>query len=186
MRRSVQTIHQLVTEIRPGDELESTHRSQTLRWLETTDDVFRRAKPATPTPHLVSYVVVVDPSDGSSLLVDHISAQLWLPPGGHVEPDEHPADTAHREAHEELGITPQFADPDRRPAFITVTETVGLGQGHTDVSLWFLLLGQRGMPLTIDPTEFTEARWWTPREVQAAGSKSFDPHYQRFVHKLAS
>jgi hypothetical protein len=104
MRPSVQKVHQLVLEIAPLDELESKHRTRALRWLESTDDVFRRAKPSTPTPHLVSYVVLVDPSDGSCLLVDHINAQLWLPPGGHVEPDEHPADTARREAQEELGI----------------------------------------------------------------------------------
>lgn len=185
MRASVQIVHQLMSEIRPLDELEAKHQTQAIRWLESTDDVFRRTKPATPTPHLVSYVVVVDPSDQSSLLVDHINAQLWLPPGGHVEPDEHPADTAHREAQEELGITPQFADPARKPAFMTVTETVGIDRGHTDVSLWFLFVGQRGMPLTIDPTEFPEARWWSPSQVQAADSRSFDPHYQRFVTKLA-
>ncbi|MEU4312510.1 NUDIX domain-containing protein [Nocardia sp. NPDC024068] len=34
-----------------------------------------------------------------------IKAGLWLPPGGHVEPDEHPARTACREVAEELGIT---------------------------------------------------------------------------------
>jgi ADP-ribose pyrophosphatase YjhB (NUDIX family) len=184
MRTSVQKVHQLVVGIRPLDELESKHRTQALRWLESTDDVFRRAKPSTPTPHLVSYVALVDPSDGSCLLVDHINAQLWLPPGGHVEPDEHPADTAHREAQEELCIDAAFAHPARKPSFITITETVGLDHGHTDVSLWFLLIGQRGMPLTTDPAEFSEARWWTPDEIQAADSDSFDPHFRRFVTKL--
>jgi 8-oxo-dGTP diphosphatase len=183
MRTSVQKVHQLVVEITPLDELESQHRAQALRWLGCTDDVFRRTKPSTPTPHLVSYVVLVDPTDGSCLLVDHINAQLWLPPGGHVEPGEHPADTAHREAQEELGIDAAFADPARKPSFITITETVGLDHGHTDVSLWFLLIGQRGMPLTTDPAEFSEARWWTLDQIQAAGSSSFDPHFPRFVTK---
>ncbi|HEY0692364.1 MAG TPA: NUDIX hydrolase [Kribbella sp.] len=185
MRPSVQTVHQLVVEIAPLDELESEHRTQALRWLASTDDVFRRDKPSTPTPHLVSYVVLVDPSDGSCLLVDHLNAQLWLPPGGHVEPGEHPADTARREAQEELGIDPAFAHPGRKPSFITITETVGRDHGHTDVSLWFLLIGQRGMPLTTDPAEFSEARWWTPDQIQATDSDSFDPHFRRFVTKHA-
>jgi 8-oxo-dGTP pyrophosphatase MutT (NUDIX family) len=185
MRTSVQTIHQLIAEITPLDELESKHQTRALRWLESTDDVFRRAKPATPTPHLVSYVALIDPSDGSTLLIDHINAQRWVSPGGHVEPDEHPADAAHREAQEELGIIPAFADPDRRPSFITISETVGIDHGHTDVSLWFLFIGRQDMPLITDPSEFTEARWWSPQQVRA-DSKSLDPHYPRFVAKVTS
>jgi 8-oxo-dGTP diphosphatase len=80
-------------------------------------------KPATPPRHLVSYVAVIDRVDRSSLLVDHIKAGLWLPPGGHVEPDEHPAATADREAREELTIDPAFVHDPPRPSFLTVTQT---------------------------------------------------------------
>ncbi len=180
MRTSVRTVHELIQNITPFDELEAQDRAHALRWLESTDDVFRRVKPATPAQHLVSYVAVVDAADQSSLLVDHRNARLWLPPGGHVEVDEHPAETARREAWEELGIEAVFAEP----TFITVTETVGVDHGHTDVSLWFVLLGRRGMRLVIDPDEFGEARWWTPEEVQAIGPGAFDPQYGRFVAKL--
>ena len=177
-------VHDLVLGIVPGDAQEAEHRAETLRWIEATDDVFRRVKPATPDRHLVAYVVLLDPDDGSMLLVDHINAGLWLPPGGHVEPDEHPADTAARETREELGIEPVFADSAKRPFFITVTETVGQDCGHTDVSLWFLLTGQRGMTLTPDPGEFSETRWWTAEQVRADTCGRFDPHFQRFLAKL--
>jgi hypothetical protein len=62
-------------------------------------------------------------------------------------------------------------------------QTVGTDAGHTDVSLWFVLAGTRDMPVTIEPTEFTEARWWTHREILDAAPGSFDPHlhYQRFT-----
>ncbi|WP_328323884.1 NUDIX domain-containing protein [Kribbella sp. NBC_00382] len=183
MKASVRTIHQLVTQLEPVDALESEHRDQVLRWLEGTDDVFRRQKPATPGMHLVSYAVLSDPQDGSSLLVDHLNARRWLPPGGHVEVDEHPADTAAREVQEELGVTAVFADPAKAPAFVTVTETVGIDHGHTDVSLWFVLHGWRGMPMTVDLTEFRAARWWTAGEIAAAGPDVLDPHYQRFIGK---
>ncbi len=182
---SVQIVHELVSGIRPWDHLETEHRAETLNWLETTNDVFRRAKPATPDKHLVSYVVMVDPDDGSTLLVDHINARLWLPPGGHVEPGEHPTDAARREAHEELGIDPMFAEPSGRPSFVTVTRTGGLDAGHIDVSLWFLLIGRLGMDLTIDLTEFNEARWWYQADVRAANPKSFDPQYLRFIDKVS-
>ena len=125
MRSSVQAVHRLVAALEPWDDLEAGHQADTLRWLEATDDVFRRVKPATPEPHLVSYVVLIDANDGSSLLVDHVSAHLWLPPGGHVEPDEHPADTAGRELQEELGVDLGPLRCLRTPRFLTVTKPWG-------------------------------------------------------------
>jgi 8-oxo-dGTP diphosphatase len=146
MRSSVAVVHDLVSAVTPADDLEAEHRQDVLRWLQSTDDVYRRDKPATPPRHLVSYVVPVDPTDGTVLLVDHINAGLWLPPGGHVEPREHPAETASREALEELGIV--GAEFEERPAFVTVTETVGIDAGHTDVSLWFVIEGRRSQRFT--------------------------------------
>src|ERR1700734_1457421 len=180
MEASVRAVHDLVAGIRPWDDLEREHREKTLTWLESTNDVFRRAKPAIPPCHLVSYVVIVDPRDGSTLLVDHINAGLWLPPGGHLEPGEHPTDAARREAHEELGIDPIFAEPSGYPSFLTMTRTGGLDPGHTDVSLWFLLVGRRDMDLTIDLNKFNEARWWSQADVKAANPAAFDPHFLRF------
>jgi 8-oxo-dGTP diphosphatase len=184
MRSSVAAVHRLVAALEPWDDLEAQHQAETLRWLEDTDDVFRRSKPATPDPHLVTYVVMVDPDDGSSVLVDHISASLWLPPGGHVEPDEHPADTARRELHEELGVDPALLRQLKTPTFLTVTQTVGPQPAHTDVSLWFVVPGHRNRTLQPDLGEFRSARWWTPAEVLGQPSSRFDPHYGRFASKV--
>ncbi|GAA0557089.1 NUDIX hydrolase [Paractinoplanes ferrugineus] len=177
MLAAVRTVQDLVAGIEPVDELEADHRRHVFDWLESTDDVFRRVKPAEPDKHLVSYVVPVD-GDGDVLLVDHINAGLWLPPGGHVEPGEHPHDTAVREVAEELGLT---AVPDESPLFLTVTRTVGIDSGHTDVSLWFVLRCDRDQPLTPDIGEFRRVRWWSPDEVDVA---LCDPHFPRFVRKL--
>ncbi|AVT41921.1 NUDIX hydrolase [Plantactinospora sp. BB1] len=177
-------MRELVTGVVPWDEVEAEHRSATLHWLSGTDDVFRRVKPATPPRHLVSYVVPVDPADGSVLLVDHVNAGLWLPPGGHVDPDEHPADTARREAWEELGVPVGAGLVGEEPVFVTVTRTVGIDAGHTDVSLWFVLRLDRQHPLTPDSGEFREARWWSPAELRDADPARFDPHFIRFCAKL--
>jgi 8-oxo-dGTP diphosphatase len=172
----------MVSGVDPGDEVEASHRADTLAWLESTDDVFRRVKPATPPRHLVSYVVLVDAD--AVLLVDHLNAGLWLPPGGHVEPDEHPVETACRELAEELGVVD--AELDEQPAFLTVTRTVGIDAGHTDVSLWFVVAGRRAQPLTIDRREFREARWWSLADVDEAPPERFDPHFARFLMKHGS
>jgi 8-oxo-dGTP diphosphatase len=131
----------------------------------------------------VSYVVLVDPSDGSVLLVDHVKAGLWLPPGGHVDPDEHPTATARRQLLEELGLEPEHLSDG--PVFLTRQQTVGTGPQHTDVSLWFVAEGRRDRPLTPDAREVTATRWWTRGEVVAGDPLRFDPHFARFVAKLA-
>jgi 8-oxo-dGTP diphosphatase len=177
---SVPVVVDLVERLDTADPVEAEHRADTLRWLAGTTDVFRRVKPDTPPRHLVSYVVPID-SDGNVLLVDHVNAKLWLPPGGHVEPGEHPADTARREAFEELGLRVTVGDP----VFLTVTMTIGIGSGHTDVSLWFPVAAHKGQRIKPDEREFAEARWWSADELAAADQARFDPHFFRFLRKIA-
>jgi 8-oxo-dGTP pyrophosphatase MutT (NUDIX family) len=43
--------------------------------------------------------------NGRVLLVRHADRQEWMFPGGHVDPGEHPAAAAEREALEEAGVT---------------------------------------------------------------------------------
>lgn len=180
-------IRALVESVTPMDEWEARHRAECLAWLARTDDIFRREKPRTPSPHLVVYFLLRDPADGSVLLVDHRAAGRWLPSGGHVEPGEHPADTVRREMVEELGVPAVFApESGERPVFLTVTETVGPPEGrHTDVSLWFVLSGSRDQKLVPDLGEFRGVRWWTPKEV-AADPAGCEPHLGRMLAKLST
>ena len=177
---SVPAVVDLVERLDTADQVEAEHRADTLRWLAGTTDVFRRVKPDTPARHLVSYVVPID-GDGNVLLVDHVNAGLWLPPGGHVDPGEHPADTARREAFEELGLRVTVGDP----VFLTVTTTIGIDRGHTDVSLWFPVAAHKGQQIRPDEREFAEARWWSADELTAADPARFDPHFFRFLRKIA-
>ena len=185
MRASVAAVARLVAGIVAGEEREADDLRSTARWLSRTDDVFRRIKPAVPERHLVSYVIPIDPRTGRVLLGEHLNAGLWLPPGGHVEVDEHPAVTAAREAVEELGIEPAGHLRDR-PVFLSVTETVGIDHGHTDVSLWFLLRLDEHEALNIDSREFRSARWWSPDEIRATDPNAFDPALDRALTKLAA
>lgn len=174
-------IHELVEGITPVDDLEIQHRLSALQWIESGADLFRVQKPATPPKHLVSYFVVIDPDERCVLLVDHLKAQLWLPPGGHVDIDEHPRATVVREAKEELSLAASFLVEE--PLFITETVTVGLTAGHTDVSLWFVIKGRLEDPVLYDSTEFKEARWFTFEEVLKMNIDKLDPHLHRFIRK---
>lgn len=173
------TILSIVESITPGDRLEAEHRARAIEWIGSGAGLFRTAKPGTPDPHVVSYVVVLDPDAGKILLVDHRNACLWLPSGGHVEPGEHPRVTAEREVREELSLAADFLFDE--PVFITVTETVGLTAGHTDVSLWYALRGDSSRPTSYDEEEFAGVRWFTPEEILYDRA---DPHLGRFVGKV--
>lgn len=103
-----QTIDDIILSIDAHDELEQQHIDETQKWIRSGTPMFRIEKPATPPKHLVSYFVLIDEKARKLLLVDHKKAQLWLPSGGHVEPDENPAHAAARECLEELGIIANF------------------------------------------------------------------------------
>lgn len=166
-----------VSAIEPFDETECAHRAETLAWIDSGVELCRLHKPATPPKHLVSYFALVDRD--YVLLVDHKKAQLWLPTGGHVEPGEHPRVTVVRELAEELGL--ELREAPEAPLMLTVSETVGTTAGHTDVSLWYVLRGDRHAPLKFDTEEFYSVRWFHFDEAPVSRS---DPHLSRFLKKL--
>ena len=170
----------------PFDTLEQAHIADVLRWIDSGANIFRIAEPDKPPKHLVAYFVVIDPLHRSLLLGDHIKAQLWLPTGGHSTLNEHPKDTVIRETREELDIQAQFLNGNDKPFFVTVTTTVGLTPGHTDVSLWYLLRGDIHAPLRFERAAFTDMNWFTFDEVLESHPAIFDPHMQRFTQKLVA
>jgi 8-oxo-dGTP diphosphatase len=124
------------------------------------------------------------PSSGcrpAVLLADHRNAQLWLPTGGHVDQDEHPRAAAERELQEELGLPAPH--PVGAPWMLTVSTTVGLTAGHTDVSLWYAVRIARDQALVVDPAEFLEVRWFA---FDAIPLGRCDPNLARFLRKLSA
>lgn len=172
-------IHRIVSLMNPLDGLEQDHISFVLDWIESGSEIFRIEKPATPDTHLVSYFVIANQEMDKILLVDHKKAELWLPPGGHVDPGEDPKETVIREAGEELGMEAEFLADE--PILLTVTETVGNVTKHTDVSLWYLLKGDPSQALDYDPSEFHQIRWF---KIDDIPFEKTDPHMKRFIHKM--
>jgi 8-oxo-dGTP diphosphatase len=161
----------------PVDVTETAHLSDALAWVDSGAELFRIEKPARPPKHLVSYVAVI--RGENILLVDHKNAQLWLPPGGHVEQHEHPRATAQRELKEEMGISALHEIG--APLFLTCTETVGLTRGHVDVSLWYVVTADSRQQLVYDDSEFGSARWFSFDQIPVGRT---DPHLLRFLGKL--
>ncbi len=164
--------------IRPITAAERAQWLDALAWVESGAPLCRVAKPATPPKHLVSYFPVVD--DQHVLLVDHKKARLWLPTGGHVEDGEDPRVTVVRELKEELGLTVQLSELGN-PLMVTVTQTVGLTSGHTDVSLWYPVKRSRLEPIELDESEFNQVRWFHQSELP---HNRTDPNLEHFLAKL--
>jgi 8-oxo-dGTP pyrophosphatase MutT (NUDIX family) len=168
-----------------SDDLENEHLDDALTWIDSGAPVYRTAKPATPPKHVVSYSLLVDPDEPAVLLIDHRLSGLWLPAGGHIEPDEAPDVAAARELTEELGVDPEPLAPcGPQPFFLTVTTTAGPAPSHVDVSLWYAFAGSTDMRLVVDEREVKSARWWRLDEIEAAASVGFDPHMPRAAAKL--
>lgn len=181
-----ESVAQAVRSIQPYDSLEAEHKDVTLDWIASGAPLYRTQKPDVPPQHLVSYFVVFDPEADAALLVNHRLAGLWLPPGGHVEPDEHPRTTVIRESREELGLEARFFTTfGDNPFFITVTETRGSGT-HTDVSLWYVIEGSRHRALAYDDREFGGYQWLSIHQILDIDGSELDPHMHRFLHKLAT
>jgi len=182
-------ISNIVNSIIPYDELEGEHIKDILEWISSGVNIFRIKKDAIPPKHLVSYSVVVDLAKQKILLLDHKKALLMLPSGGHIEINEMPFETAKRELYEELELTlePVFENKEI-PFFSTVTQTVGISEKHTDVSLWYLFKGDSTQNLNKQSSEFKKEfenyHWIDFNEILSMPISKFDPHMHRLVQKL--
>lgn len=118
--------------------------------------------------------------------MDHVKAGSWLLPGGHVDPNEDPRHAAEREIREELAISPKFHDGfGEQPLFLSVTQTRGEGS-HIDVTLWFVLMGNRTQELCIDEREARSVEWLAIDDPAVWVKRRLDPQMHRFLSKLTT
>lgn len=172
-------IAQIVNQITPIDSEESLHKDMVLKWIASGADLFRVEKPATPKMHLVSYFIPIDLLNEKIMLVHHRKANLWLPPGGHVDLNEHPRETVSREMEEELFTKAVFLMD--QPIFLTVTETVNDASPHTDVSLWYLVEGNAEANYSFDEQEFHQIQWFSLSDLPTSQTA---PQLSRFRKKF--
>jgi ADP-ribose pyrophosphatase YjhB (NUDIX family) len=111
------------------------------------------------------------------LLLWHRKLQMWLPPGGHIEPNELPDDAAIREVAEEAGIGVRLVgergvpvDQPRqlvRPAGIQL-ERIGPGHEHIDL-IYFARPIDRTAFAPTGNHESEKIGWFTRLEMVSQG-----------------
>ena len=149
----------------PGDERErrSLSRARALiRWLPRPLD-----QEADPT-HVTGSAIVLD-GRGRVLLHRHKRLGIWLQPGGHLDPGEHPSDAARRETLEETGVAADH--PGARPHLLHVDVHEG-PRGHVHLDLRYLLHADGDAPLRPAPGESPDVAWVARHEVPRVADTS--------------
>ena len=173
MNKSRTHIYDLVSGLEPYDDVERETVGRVLARIGSGQDV-----------RLLAYFPAIDRVRRSVLLMDHISAGLWLPTAGCVEPDEDPHQTVQRALTEELGPRAAFVSSvASAPLFVTAREARG-SASHTDVSLWYVVFADERMWVDPDPREYAGHRWVSFEAVLALELASLDPGMHRFIRKL--
>lgn len=129
------------------------------------------ARDAVPVVRHATASAIVFDGTGRVLLVEHRKAGLWLYPGGHVEPDEAPAEAAVREVAEETGLAVEVVAESRfsHPAVtshpvpfaiieMAVTDAANGAHHHIDHVYVCRPPGPADEPRAA-PTELAGARW---------------------------
>ncbi len=107
------------------------------------------------------------------LLIFHKKLQIWLPPGGHIEPNETPDEAVKREVKEEVNLDIELLQYNRVFSGKNVREECAL-PFHTNVhnvgdhdhyGLFYLCKPKDITQLKANPEELERYRWCTSEEL---------------------
>jgi 8-oxo-dGTP pyrophosphatase MutT (NUDIX family) len=130
--------------------------------------------------HYCSFFLPYDQSAGQIYLGHHIKADDWIPPGGHIEPDETPSDAAVREIKEELGLTITKKQLEPFALSVKIINKPDRGcMAHYDV--WHLVR-VKVQPIDYLKSEYHDAGWFKVADGVKKITKN--PDFAAIVAKL--
>ena len=113
-------------------------------------------------------VFVVNPVDKKILLCHHQRFERWVQPGGHIEDDELPEETALRETYEETGVRVKLLG-ERFPREDDFIRPLGIqrnrgkdGSLHVDITYVGIPLSQDDV---IEDDEIDRCAWFSLEEL---------------------
>lgn len=131
--------------------------------------------------HFCSFFIPYHVESQSIYVVHHKKANDWIPPGGHLDPDESPLQTVRREYYEELGVSLHNERILLVDASIKdITHPHGFCNKHYD--FWYAVASDK-IDFVYDKDEFYDAGWYPIDFVWQ--SKTRSPMLQAIFKQLA-
>jgi len=111
-------------------------------------------------------------NDNKVLLVHHKKLDMWLPPGGHIDENELPGESAIREFKEETGLDIELVGKQEKlgdvkklitPKHIQL-EDIKEGHQHIDL-VYFARLKDPNQAVRIKEDEVHDSKWFSEEEL---------------------
>lgn len=160
-------------------ELNQSHIRQALQLLET-NNIYTRSEGQ--PHHFCSFIVPIHRESQSVFIGHHKKANDWIPPGGHIEPNEDPIETVIRESEEELQYKPD-RDQIQLFDFSIIPIIPPRSECHTHYDFWFAVLMPEQVAFAYDTNEFYNAGWFTFKVARQKLSR-YRHYYQDTISRL--
>lgn len=150
--------------------------------------------------HFTASAFVID-SKKRVLLLWHKKLNRWMPPGGHVDENETPEETARRECKEETGLDvlilgdaqeDVFADNPaegsmlKKPFAMLLEEIPAYGDQPAHQHMDFVYIARpvdENQTFTLEETEGSDLRWFTVEEVEKLSDDEIFSNVRRYIYQ---
>lgn len=135
--------------------------------------------------------------DQRVLFIHHRKFGKWMPPGGHVDPNETPVEAVKREVMEETGLTVEIVSQENlwvsypnaqsfeRPYICMLEEVPAFGDqpAHQHMDLIYVTTPTTS-ELVFNEAETADIRWFSLEEIEAFSDKEVFPEVRQIACSL--
>lgn len=122
------------------------------------------------TRHFCASVFAIDPTNKKMLLVHHKKFNKWVQPGGHIEDNETPEETAVREVYEETGVKVKLLG-DRFPREDDFIRPLGIQcnrnlKGDMHIDIIYVAVANGNNELVLNDEESNDIGWFSRQDLE--------------------
>ena len=172
----------LKTEIQKLVNSKQVNKAALEKMLTQLDKEENLTRPQNPQDHFCAFFLPIHKKSKSIYLGDHIKAGSWIPPGGHIELNEHPIETVIREFQEELKYRPDKKDIQLFDlSIVKIINNPRSGACRTHFDIWYIVEMKEKINFDFDPGEYKTAKWFS---LEDGVQKVTDLTYNKIIKKL--